>query len=814
MSADLLAIADQAARRIPPLWPLSASVAVNPFLGQRHQTLAATHAQLRRLAGVDAIPPRTWHRQRIETGQITRADLRAALNASPHATRPASVDALLSAAERPRPAAEAIPDIAGLAQSAGGIDWPGIIEGRIGQWASGYFDRGQALWAAPQRGDAWTAFRHDAMHDLTPEILGLTGFASFIAASPDQPGDALARAFDRLGLDAETAAGYWHALLVRLGGWAQYARYQQWQAELAGGTDTTPVGLLAVRLIWDEALHAHYGSALETQWAEAKRAYAEPVRPGYEDIVDEILQEASERAVQRRTTACLNASPAPAAAAEDHDRAADHPGRPELQAAFCIDVRAEVYRRALEQVAPTAQTLGFAGFFGLPVSHRGFASDVDEARLPALLASGLQSRAGGRRISAGDTATRHTARARRAWGRFKLAAVSSFAFVEAMGPVYIARLVRDALGLGNAAPPDEPAPRLTPEPSIATRIEIAEGILRAMSLTRGFAPVVLLVGHRATVTNNPHASALQCGACGGYGGEVNARLLAGLLNDGAVRDGLRARGIDIPGDTCFVAGLHDTTRDHIRLYDHDVDRPIDPEPLSRIRTWLTDAGALARIERGHDLPRAKGAEDIERRARDWSEVRPEWGLAGCQQLIAAPRALTRQLDLGGRAFLHEYDWRADAANGYPVLDLLLTAPVVVASWISLQYYGSSVAPTLFGAGNKLIHNAVGGIGVLEGNGGTLRAGLPWQSVHDGTALRHEPLRLTVMIHAPRQAISDRLDQHDDVRALFNNRWLHLIVLDDDGTPARRYKGWGEWTAECDTITERPDNGTATTECTS
>jgi uncharacterized protein YbcC (UPF0753/DUF2309 family) len=63
----------------------------------------------------------------------------------------------------------------------------------------------------------------------------------------------------------------------------------------------------------------------------------------------------------------------------------------------------------------------------------------------------------------------------------------------------------------------------------------------------------------------------------------------------------------------------------------------------------------------------------------------------------------------------------------------MTAPVVVASWISLQYYGSAVAPEVFGGGNKLIHNVVGGIGVIEGNGGRLRPGLPWQTLHDGTA---------------------------------------------------------------------------------
>jgi uncharacterized protein YbcC (UPF0753/DUF2309 family) len=118
----------------------------------------------------------------------------------------------------------------------------------------------------------------------------------------------------------------------------------------------------------------------------------------------------------------------------------------------------------------------------------------------------------------------------------------------------------------------------------------------------------------------------------------------------------------------------------------------------------------------------------------------EWALAGLQRLHRGAARAHGGQRLEGRAFLHDYRWREDA--GFGVLELILTAPVVVASWISLQYYGSTVAPEAFGAGDKLLHNVTGGIGVVEGNGGLLRAGLPWQSVHDGAALAHEPLRLS------------------------------------------------------------------------
>ena len=146
----------------------------------------------------------------------------------------------------------------------------------------------------------------------------------------------------------------------------------------------------------------------------------------------------------------------------------------------------------------------------------------------------------------------------------------------------------------------------------------------------------------------------------------------------------------------------------------------------------------------------------------------------------------------GRAFLHDYDWASD--NDFGVLELIMTAPVVVASWINLQYYGSTVAPETFGAGNKLLHNVTGGIGVVEGNGGTLRVGLPWQSVHDGETYAHEPLRLSVCIEAPREAMIDVLKRHDGVRAWFDNRWLHLFALDQNGQMAWRYEGNLQWSA--------------------
>ena len=777
-SAALIEAANVAARAIPPLFPLASSVAVNPYLGQTGDTLALTAARLGRVAGTPVTQPRSWYLARIADGRITDSDLAAALAASPDANRPATLAALKAAMLQENPPQTALPSVAELCAQASGIDWPFVINDRISAWAAGFFDQGQALWTTVPGTAAFAAWRSFATHDLTPEIAGLTGFAGLVGATPAPAADALAWATARLGLPAAAWDTAFHATLASLGGWGQYARYQLWQAELAGSTDSAVTDLLVIRLIWDAALLAQYHSQIGADWAATVAAHAAPLQASDAQTVDAILQEAVERTAQRGMVAAFAAPPKPTTET-----------RPAVQAAFCIDVRSEVFRRALESVSPTIQTLGFAGFFGIFVQHRPFASDVAEARLPVLLNPNVTSFA--LSPTAGvEEAARIAARATRAWGRFKLAAVSSFAFVEATGPVYAGKLVRDALGLGPSQLPKEPAPQLSPGLDTAQKLASAEMVLRAMSMTTGFARIVLLAGHGANVTNNPHASALHCGACGGYSGEVNARLLAALLNDPEVRHGLPAQGITIPQDTIFVAGLHDTTTDAVLVYADDYPAPAHTADLTNLQHWLAAAGLIAREERALRLPRASGSADVAARARNWAETRPEWGLAGCSSFVAAPRQRTAAQNLGGRAFLHSYDWRAD--QGFGVLELILTAPVVVASWISLQYYGSTVAPAAFGGGNKLLHNVTGGIGVVEGNGGLLRTGLPWQSVHDGAALAHEPLRLSVIIEAPQDAINAILARHDGVRALFDNRWLHLFTLNDAGQMQGRYKGGLDW----------------------
>ena len=182
---------------------------------------------------------------------------------------------------------------------------------------------------------------------------------------------------------------------------------------------------------------------------------------------------------------------------------------------------------------------------------------------------------------------------------------------------------------------------------------------------------------------------------------------------------------------------------------------------------------------------------LQRRAGDWSETRPEWGLAGNAAFVAAPRRRTAHLDMGGRAFLHDYD--PDHDEDASLLRQILTAPVVVAHWINMQYYASTVDNAQFGSGNKVLHDVVGGtLGVFEGFGGDLRTGLPLQSLHDGQRWQHVPLRLSVYVEAPAERIDAVLETEPKVRNLVENGWLHLLQIDPRSGRALQRRPDGAW----------------------
>ena len=181
---------------------------------------------------------------------------------------------------------------------------------RVGAWAADYFDAGQALWAAPTGKTAYAAWRAVAIHDLTPEIVGLKGFASRIADAPEQSDAAILAAAQELGLGEDMLETYFHQLLMSLGGWAQLARYKLWRAELADETSDILTDLLAIRLAWETALFAQYEDRISDQWDKTCSEHAEPLAPNLDLLVDSILQSAAEKSAQRDLIATLQSKAA------------------------------------------------------------------------------------------------------------------------------------------------------------------------------------------------------------------------------------------------------------------------------------------------------------------------------------------------------------------------------------------------------------------------------------------------------------------------------------------------------------------------
>ena len=800
--------------RVAPLWPLQSFVAVNPFLGLSQERFGDACQTMKRVADAHMLMPREHYLRLIAEGRITDQDLQEALQASSDLEGvPESLASLKETLEtEPTYVGKAFVTVAELLDRSLQLETETLAIGEIAKWCAAFWDEGQAAWRMPWRHlSFYPAWRAATAIDRTAEVMGLAGFREAVASLPADPTEAIAVIVEALGLPPKALDGYLHRASFGIRGWAGYARYLGWVPELDGSEDDTVTEVLAVRLAWDYALHAiHHDDAFRSAWQESisemRRAAGEPEHDRAL-AVDAILQGAADASYRRTLIETMQSASNPNTPVA---------ARKAVQAAFCIDVRSEVYRRALESVAPQADTIGFAGFFGFPIEYVPIGQPSGPAQCPVLLTPKFVVRE--TVTGAEDDETTEILglrllrrRASIAWKSFKSSAVSSFVFVETAGLAFAAKLVSDATGatrtvtdpgadgldpkavsrLGPAVAPGTLGVRqtgLTTEEQVAT----AESMLRGMSLTADFARLVMLAGHGSTTVNNPHASGYDCGACGGNPGDANARLAAAVLNDPDVRLPLRGRGIDIPSDTWFVGALHDTTTDDVTVFDRDLVPDSHAEDLRQLDVWLTEASSKARVERSALLNTGDGDVDAQviARSRDWSQVRPEWGLARNAAFIAARRAWTRGVNLDGRVFLHDYDWRRDSDFG--VLELIMTAPMVVASWINLQYYASAVDRDAFSSGNKVLHNVVGTLGVLEGNGGDLRVGLPWQSLHDGRRLVHEPLRLNVFLEAPIEQIDAVLEKHDNVRELVANGWLHLLAIADDGTIYKRDAIEGTW----------------------
>lgn len=809
---------DAACARIAPTWPLDRLIAVNPYWGWTDRPIKEAAATIGATAAAPMLMPRQWYREQRAAGLIPDEFIQRAIDRMGLNWRAAEV---LAALETEAPALPHHPLVSEMRDAqrdaAREVLWRDYITQQIGQACEAYFDAAQAPWSAVATDGLYAFWRTLLLADRSPRLLlGAAKIRDAAAELPETADALIAEALETLALPRSARTTYLTAVLLSVVGWASVAAHRRWEARLRGGDDDTIVELLAVRLGWELLLYrTATASDLTARWTQERRRWQElaDAVPAAQEP-EWILQRAFELRYQEKLAAAIAWHPT----LRHADSGPAAPATVSAQAVFCIDVRSEVFRRHLEDCDTGVHTLGFAGFFGVPLEYQPLVGE-SRPQLPGLLAPVVIAEDVGAGVDELRKAQAARGIERAQWKGIVGGVPSAFAFVESMGLASAFRMIRatfdperpegefrrhglDVLPTDEAgdAMPAQIAPALTLRADgspldDAAKADMAADVLRGMSLTQGFAPLVALVGHGAAVVNNPQAAGLACGACGGQSGEVNARAAAGLLNEPAVREGLAARGIVVPERTRFVGALHDTTTDDVQFFPDAQTAASHAEALAQLRAACARASRRTRSERAMRLglsttdPFALAAA-LRARAADWSEVRPEWALANNAAFIAAPRRRTRALDLKGRAFLHEYDARQDA--DHRVLELILTAPVVVAHWINFQYWASTVDPNRFGSGDKTRHNVAGGnVGVYEGAGGDLRIGLAQQSVHNGTRFMHDPMRLAVYVEAEADAIDGILAKHATVRALVEHEWLYLYRIDptESDVSLRTANGW-------------------------
>lgn len=481
------------------------------------------------------------------------------------------------------------------------------------------------------------------------------------------------------------------------------------------------------------------------------------------------------------------------------------------QVVFCIDEREESIRRALEEVDPSIETVGAAGFFGVTINYAG----IDDAAGMSLCPVVVKPAHVVREQAVEEHTYVHKKRRwlRRAWAKVvRNGFISSRTLVRGwistaclgflslfplllrvLSPLAYGRFIKRM----NRAFLPEPRTEFTfmrdDEASRDATTGLMNGfttqemadrvyaVLGPAGLHKAHARLVVILGHGSTSLNNPYESAYCCGACGGRTGAPNARLFALIANRPAVREALRAKGIVIPEDTWFLGGYHDTCSDDIEFFDVDLMPESHHGDLARVHQSLNKARMLNAHERSRRFEAADRSlspelalHHVQERAEHIGEPRPEYGHCTNAVAYVGRREFTRGLFMDRRAFLISYDATLDPTN--EALARVLGAVIPVCGGISLEYYFSTVDNEVYGSGTKLPHNVSGLVGVMNGYQGDLRTGLPVQTVEI-----HEPVRILFIIETTPERLMSVIKANPELTEFVCNNWIRVATMDpDDG----------------------------------
>lgn len=708
------------------------------------------------------------------------------------------------------------------------------IKFNLVKWLQKYLDEGQASFISPNNDLRFFSFwKRLAIYDydlpLNKEMKG------WIRGLPDKPSDVVMLCLKVLGVPESDWEEYFRCCLADLPGWCSYIKWKSINEESTNlGIRTSLLDYVAVYLSLEIIFLFNYcekkkmkfdnlylslkkdsnlGSRNEVTLITIKRFFhAMQKLTNYNDkTISEILHEkvllkrlltdfiafekyegkicllAIENTFRNKVGNLIKNN-------LQEDKTINN--KYDAQFVFCIDVRSEQIRRCIESIG-NYETFGFAGFFGLPIKIYNKKNNSTHDSCPVL----LKPKHAICEEYEFNNIEECNAKVENVIYRIKNN-ISSFLCVELLGLClsinlflktffpFLVKKIKEAMISINKSyifAYDLSKHKIffgNKEISISgiskeEQVFYSYNVLKMIGLTKNFSPFVIFCGHSASTENNPYAAALDCGACGAGSGGPNAKVLAQILNTQEVRTELSKKGILIPELTVFLAAEHTTTTDEIKLYktselDSDLIGKLDKD--LKIVKKLSNKNRLKSFDNLSPFEKILCERTINIKSSDWSEVRPEWGLAGNAMFLIAPRSISKNIDLNGRSFLHSYEWKEDV--DLSVLETIMTAPMIVAQWINSQYYFSSVLNQLFGSGSKIIHNLTGKFGVMEGNLSDLKIGLPIQSIkRNSTDFVHIPIRLNVYIYAQKNSVEHVIQKHDVLKKLIYNNWIKIIVLD-------------------------------------
>ncbi|WP_339903333.1 DUF2309 domain-containing protein [uncultured Cyclobacterium sp.] len=753
MNQDLLSSIDKAVEVIGTTWPLYTFVASNPLAGYEKASFFDAVSAAQKQFSANAFPTAKHYRQAWEKGDIDLEVLDHLLKENGLPQRPEKYLKLLEGV-----------------QFSEEVNGNHKVDRLMVKWLSAFMDEGLAEWEMPFKSEGfYSAWRLLAIYDSE---LGYTSLKDIPKTST--------AALDQL-LSDFTEKDYFNICthhFASLPGWIGYIKHRQesnsdWQQDF-------PIHLmdyLAVRL-----------------WISKKMNV--PILPEVNEVhtdsfllkLQYVWLQAWEQSWQNQLAIKL----------EKGANATQTPKKsflPNAQMVFCIDTRSELIRRHIESKG-NYETFGYAGFFGIAMDYQSLEDEISRKSCPPIVSSAYTVSESAQVDKKGQFLSLEKENSRRKFGNYFLKRMknmlpSAFGYVEFSGVFYglslLARTIMPGViyrknqqrisQMEATCQPDiiKKSQENTDVPglSLEEKVSIVKSAFDLMGWNK-FAPLVLFVGHGSHSANNPFSSSLDCGACAASPGRHNARMLAKLANLLHVRKALaNVHGIYIPENTLFLGAEHNTTTDGIVLFDAKA-----PEThkilIEDLKVNLRKVQESATQNRLHT--NGKNLSKVQEKANNWSETRPEWGLAKNAGFIVGRRELTKNTDLDSRCFLHSYDWELDTTG--KALEAIMQGPMVVTQWINNHYYFSTVDNSSYGGGSKITHNITGKFGVVQGNGGDLKMGLPLQSLYSSdNDMYHQPLRLTVTIQAPINRVADILRRNSHLKSLLDNEWIYLLVMD-------------------------------------